>query len=244
MGVPVDASIIETHKQLLDAFTDIDSKLHRITGGAEVPYVWRNKLYLPASMYSIKLGAIGSSGERNPQIDGLGGDRVKDVNSDGALLQVTRLPGFVSSRYGPTVGTISVSDSDVVKGNRHPREGFKTMTMVGGVIADQELVPSLAGYYAVIQPYAVQSPSAAIAALTTTFTDEDNAPLGGQNGVIHTSLLRYFMCAFGQSTSTDRVPVEPITMYANVDNKAIHVDLTGGAGGEVVNLWYYWWYET
>ncbi len=142
----------------------------------------------------------------------------------------------------PTVEPKNISDSATVTINRQPLEGFATMAMAGGVIADQVLVPARAGYRGVVQPYAVQSPSAAIVPLITIFQDEDNAGLGGQNGVIHTTLLQYFLCAFGQTTSNDNVPLRPITMYGTVANKDVEVDLSGGAGAEQVNMWYlYWW---
>lgn len=96
MPIPADADIIDTHADLLDAFTSIDAKLHRIIRGDEQPYIYRNKLYLPASMYNIQLGTIGSGGERNTLIDGLGGARNKDVNSDTQLTYINEVRRWFS----------------------------------------------------------------------------------------------------------------------------------------------------
>jgi hypothetical protein len=81
LAVPAGAEIINTHEDLIKAFVRIDQRLHRIAAGSDPPYIWQNKLYLPASMYSIFLGAIGSGGERVSAADASGRQPVVEENS-------------------------------------------------------------------------------------------------------------------------------------------------------------------
>ena len=38
-------------------------------------------------------------------------------------------------------------------------------------------------------------------------------------------------------------PLYRLIGYVSADNKALEVDVTGGAAGEIVNLSYEWWHE-
>jgi hypothetical protein len=125
-------------------------------------------------------------------------------------------------------------DSNAQLDNAQRRIGIEVITLVGGALANTELVPALAGYYGVLKIKSIISDSA-IAPLTCTFQDEDdNALTGLMGGVAEVTL----------TANTVNTQLEDCILYKGTDNKALEVDLSGGGGVEVVTIQYEYWYET
>lgn len=109
----------------------------------------------------------------------------------------------------------------------------KSITLVGGALANLELLPALAGYTGHMLFVGLNMNSADTYVLT--FQDEDDAQLLPKpnriDAVIGTAYVPY-------------TPEKSLTFSGIADNKALEVDITGGAGAEEGGIYGIGYYET
>jgi len=187
----------------------------------------------------IKTGLVGFTSTNGYLVwtgDSSGRRMVVEQNSSGIAtnLGYTRFAAYLGPE--PTLEALSTGQTDATKvGNMHRRIGIKEMTMVGGTLANQELVSGIASYYGVLLLAYVISDTSGNVGLT--FQDEDDAALTGLMGGVAT-----VACV----ANTINESLEGAVLYKGTDNKALEVDVThdAGGGGEKVTLGYYYWWET
>jgi len=158
-----------------------------------------------------------------------GEDWGKDLRQYSYLISKFTVPPTVSRHYSATEAVNPAPK--LVRGI-----GRKAITLAGGSVADQELVPALADYYGVVQLKALIADSADTYELV--FQDEDDVVCAGLGAAGRVDVV----------VGTAYVPVslEPfvITQATETENKALEVDVGGGAGAEELCLLYEYWYET
>lgn len=227
MPLPGGAQLINSHEDLLTAFTNIDQRLHRLIGGNEAPYIYRNKLYLPASMYSIQLGAIGSSGERVPPQGSLGQQAVVENSAVTQLAYTDTIRRTVPGDTFNNLGSASAS----VRSNAYKQIAVKPITLDGaGEAADQVLTTAIATYTDCIELIGVCTNSSD-ANTVFAFQDEDDAALFPFN----------FTLNLVASTFNDQFG--GVFMASSAANKDIEVDITAGAALQEMAIFYRQWKE-
>ena len=110
-------------------------------------------------------------------------------------------------------------------------------TLAGGVLANAEILAKATGFYGVVRPLGLIADSADTYILT--HQDEDDDPCIGVtvDGVARVDVV--------VGTAYVWYPIEkPPVFYGDTDNKAIEVDISGGAGAEKGCILYEGWYET
>lgn len=120
------------------------------------------------------------------------------------------------------------------------------IVLVGGSLANVPVIPALAGFYGVINPFAIWGDTADV--YTLTFQDEDDVALHPQIMVANqieikgNNEISPFSTTHGAAGDNSGSPPKPVVLWGASDNKAIEVDVTGGAGTEELVLFveYYW----
>lgn len=128
------------------------------------------------------------------------------------------------------------------------RLGAANITLVGGVVTNVELVPSKVGFTGYVMPYALWASDDDEYILV--FQDEDDAPLNPTNcdainvEIKHDNELSPIVQTHGAAGDNSGSSATDIFFYGIADAKALEIDVSGGAGGETLVLYYKYWYET
>ena len=174
----------------------------------------------------------------------------RQVTEDSALSQLSQtqvIRNVVASSVGPSVSALGNAPSGTVTAAREPRMGFFDVALTGGTIADVVLVPALAGFTGVVQPFAVWSDT--VDEYSFALQDEDNSPLNPANAtpvdvdIKGTNEIAPFATTHGVAGDNSGTPHECITYHGVAANKALECDISGGGGTEKVIGWFVYWYE-
>lgn len=171
--------------------------------------------------------------------DSLGQDKVVEASAAGILTQATGVANNISYQLASLLRALPLSVGDNVlqptsaqAAYAHHRIISVPFTLVGGVLANLELVPALASYKGRMRILAVWSDTAFAA--TLTFQDEDDAALVPPP------------CIETATIATAYTPIsynQPSLYWCDTANKALEVDISGGAGVEVGWILLEFWYE-
>lgn len=174
------------------------------------------------------LYSLTSAGVWIARTDTLGGGKVVDYYAN----QYGKNALYLANAY---IGTPSDLADSTVMAYRQRKIGYKDITLAGGSAANQELVPKIATYFGVLRVLAVASNTADT--YTLTFQDEDDvACVGGSGGVLVTEIAV-------ANQPLNLAPGYVFTQASKTVNKALEVDVAGGAGVEHVLVIYEYWYE-
>jgi len=156
-----------------------------------------------------------------------------EANSSSINTQTQNAVNFIRA-FSPTahVSTITPTSSTIAA-YIHRRYVVVPIVLVGGALADNVVIPALAGYYGVFRPLALIANTTDT--YTLTFQDEDDAAASGLlAGVINVACTEYIAADLSHCG----------VVYKPTDNKALEVDVSGGAGVEILALIGEYWYET
>ena len=162
--------------------------------------------------------------------DSSGRKTVIDQNSADSLSAVRC--GAMAAQSGISLGGADYSSPTGYAQKICHRLAYKSITLAGGAKADQELVAALSGYKGRCLIRAVTSDTPD----TYTFLFQD----AGDQPIAHPVLARSIV------VGTALVPVnfaQPILAVNSTANSAIEIDVSGGAGAEVLEVEYETWYE-
>jgi hypothetical protein len=236
MALPGGAQLINTHEDLLNAFTSIDQRLHRIIGGNEPPYIYRNKLYLPCSMYSIALGAIGSGGERIHGGSATAGPHMSVVEDNSSTINTNTSRTYVSlGGIFKSFGGIDTGNTGQTT-NAYPKKLGGTLTADGaGEISAATLVAGVSGYQPCLVITGVWSDTTD-GSINLTFAPSAGTFTVGPSTVNIATTANQFTPDFHQG----------ISFFGDTDNTSITVAAAAGQCGaaQVIQLEGYYWYET
>ena len=231
---------ITSLKELINIYSGIDKNLVHIVASGTVPFTDRGVLYLPSDMFSMIAGTIGSGGEALVGSSATAGPTITETNSATISSRTSTIQDYSFGQLAPTVSSHPTGSAQIV--NATKRYGVVTATLVGGTLADVELVPAKAGYYGCMRILGVWSDTAGT--LTATPQDEDDASLNpthiSDSGGVQTDCLEDHIVPFGASGAN---LVGEMVFYGASDNKALELDLAA-AGTEKYAFLIAYWYET
>ena len=157
------------------------------------------------------------------------------TNTSGQLTEANSSNLLAWNRYGnskPTIGTPSSTPG----AEQHHKYAILQATLAGGASANFPLLAALAGYFGVVKIIGILS-NTTIAALTLTW--ECPAGTAALPGTTVLSMTENIVNKALEGIIITGAGVDP-----NNDNDAIVVDISGGAGAEVITFILETWYET
>ena len=153
---------------------------------------------------------------------------------DANIQNNTQGTAYASLAPVPSVGAMGITDMSKLS-YLHTRMGFTEVQLSAGVLPNVSLVPAAPGYYGVLCLCGLMSDTPGTYQLTVQ-DEDDNDVDGGIGGRVD------------MVVSTAYVPEwerEPVAFWkVGRDNKALEVDISGGAGAEKIGIYYKYHYET
>ena len=170
------------------------------------------------------------------------------VNTSGEITEVSA--SGINNQASLTKANISYalwdffgSAGTTLNGNQSKVRQVVNATLVGGSLADLEVVPKLAGWTGCLEIVGIWSDTAFTATITPQ--DEDDADINPTNisggGGVQTDLLEDHIVPFGASGANN---LGRMTFYGIADEKALELDISGGGGTEKLAIFLYLFYRT